>query len=66
MRIGRVKIPPLQLLLVFVPLSIGLELAHASPVWVFVTACLAIIPLAGLMGMATEHLAARVGAGLRV
>ena len=37
---------------------------HARPRWIFVTSCLAIIPLAGLMGKATEHLAERVGEGI--
>jgi Ca2+:H+ antiporter len=53
----------LNWLLVFVPIAIALEIAHASPVAVFATSCLAIIPLAGLMGKATEHLAEKVGEG---
>jgi Ca2+:H+ antiporter len=44
-----------------VPLSIGLGLAHASPTLVFVVSCLAILPLAGFMGEATEHLTAQAG-----
>ncbi len=52
------------LLLVFVPVSLVLGMRHASPTWVFVTACLAILPLAGLMGEATEHLAHRTGPGI--
>jgi Ca2+:H+ antiporter len=56
--------PSLNWLLVFVPLGVVLELAHAAPTWVFVVSCLAVIPLAGWMGKATEHLAERVGAGL--
>ena len=44
-------------MLVFVPASFWLGLTHASPVAVFVVSCLAILPLAGLMGEATEHLA---------
>ena len=51
-------------LLVFVPASLGLGLAHASPVAVFVVSCLAIVPLAGIMGEATESLAHRAGPGL--
>lgn len=53
-----------RLLLVFVPVSIYLGLTHASPTWVFVVSCLAILPLAGLMGEATEHLTHHVGPGL--
>src|SRR5207249_3421426 len=56
--------PSLNWLLVFVPVATGLELAHASPTAIFVTACLAVVPLAGWMGKATEHLSERVGAGI--
>ena len=48
-------------LLVFVPISIGLHLAHQDPVWVFATSCLAIVPLAKSMGLATEALSAKAG-----
>jgi Ca2+:H+ antiporter len=51
-------------MLVFVPASVGLGLAHASPTAVFVVSCLAILPLAGLMGEATEHLAHHTGPGV--
>lgn len=54
----------LNLLLVFVPVAALLEWTHASPTWVFATSALAIIPLAGLMGKATEHLAERLGEGI--
>ncbi len=48
------------LLLLAVPLSLVLQHAfHASAVWVFITACLGVLPLAGYMGEATEHLAHR-------
>lgn len=59
----RFNIDVLDVLLVFVPVSLILHLLHIGPVWVFVTSALAIIPLAGLMGRATERLAERVGAG---
>ena len=39
---------------VFVPVSFWLGLTHASPVAVFAVSCLAILPLAGIMGEATE------------
>jgi Ca2+:H+ antiporter len=64
MKIGRFEIERLLLLLVFVPLSVILEFVHTDPVWIFVSSALAIIPLAGLMGKATEHLAEKLGAGL--
>ena len=54
----------LRLLLVFVPVSCYLGLTHASATWVFVFACLAVLPLAGLMGEATEHLTHHVGPGI--
>jgi Ca2+:H+ antiporter len=61
---GLKRIDPLLLLLVFVPAALALELAHAAPMLVFAVSGLAIVPLAGLMGKATEHLSARLGAGL--
>jgi Ca2+:H+ antiporter len=64
MRIGSVEIDLLLLLLVFVPVAIVLEVMHADPIWSFAASALAIIPLAGLMGKATEHLAEHLGAGL--
>ncbi|MCA1818130.1 MAG: calcium/proton exchanger [Acidobacteria bacterium] len=57
--------PSLNWLLVFVPAAILLRFVPSfeNPTALFVVSCLAIIPLAGLMGRATEHLAERVGAG---
>jgi Ca2+:H+ antiporter len=54
----------LQLLLVFVPIAVLAEWLHWGPLAVFGCAGLAIVPLAGLMGRATEQLAARLGAGI--
>lgn len=54
----------LYLLLGLVPLALVLEWSHADPLLIFITSALAIIPLAGLMGEATENLAHHVGAGL--
>src|SRR2546425_12579771 len=54
----------LSLLLVFVPVAAYLEFTHAAGVYVFAAAALAIVPLAGLMGKATEHLASRLGEGI--
>ena len=51
-------------LLVFVPVAAFLEISHAGPVAIFVCSCIAIIPLAGWMGRATEHLAERTGEGI--
>ena len=46
------------------PVAAWLEWTHAGPVSVFIASCLAILPLAGLMGEATEQIAHRVGPGL--
>jgi len=54
----------LLVLLVFIPLAAAAEWLHWGAVQVFVFAALAIIPLAGLMGGATERLAHRFGAGV--
>ncbi len=54
----------LTALLLAVPVAIGLRLSDARPIWLFLASCLAIIPLAGLMGRATEQLAERLGPGL--
>ncbi len=64
MRLGKLEIEPLYSMLAFVPVAAGLELAHASPPWVFAASALAIIPLAGLMGRATENLTEHVGPGV--
>ena len=54
----------LNWLLIFVPIALGLELMHVNPMAIFVTSALAIIPLAGWMGRATEHLADKMGEGI--
>lgn len=53
--------PRLDWLLVFVPVAIVLELTHGAAVAIFAVSALAILPLAGLIGHATEDLAARSG-----
>ena len=53
----------LNIFLVFVPLPIIGTYLHWSPTIIFFTACLGIVPLAGLMGKSTEILGDRVGAG---
>ncbi len=54
----------LRLLLLAVPATIGLRLAGAGALWLFLGSAIAIIPLAGLMGEATEQLAERLGPGV--
>lgn len=51
----------LKYLLVFVPISIIAEFMHLSETLIFVLAALAIIPLAGLMGEATEEISFYTG-----
>ncbi len=53
--------PRLEWLLVFVPGAVVLEVVHASPLLIFGTSALAILPLAGMIGRGTEELAARSG-----
>ncbi|MBS2034012.1 calcium/proton exchanger [bacterium] len=54
----------LNWLLIFVPIAAVLNHLHAGPAAVFFASCLAIIPLAGIMGHATEILADRAGAAI--
>jgi Ca2+:H+ antiporter len=57
--------PSLNWLLIFLPITIWAE--HFRPDshrLIFFSSCLAIVPLAGLLGRATEHIAARAGEGL--
>jgi Ca2+:H+ antiporter len=51
----------LRWLLLLIPVAILVELAHWSEVLLFATSALAVIPLAGLMGEATEALAEKTG-----
>src|ERR1700749_1622369 len=55
----------LNWLLILVPVTIGLEFlrpdAHS---WIFLCACLSIVPLAGWLGTATEHIADHAGEGI--
>jgi Ca2+:H+ antiporter len=52
--------PSINWLLAFIPVSLIAELTH-QPLLTFVTAALAIVPLAGLIGRATDQLAICVG-----
>lgn len=60
---GLVK-QPLYWLLVAIPVAAVLHGLHSNEVAVFLVSCLAIIPLAGLMGRATESLAETLGSGV--
>lgn len=48
-------------LLIFVPIAVVAELAHWSPTLILISSALGMIPLAGLLGEATEELAAAMG-----
>src|SRR3954469_6883191 len=58
--------PSIDWLLVFVPAAFLLEYVPAwrYPTALFICAGLAIIPLAGIMGRATEHLSEHLGQGI--
>ena len=58
------KSSALYFLLIFVPIAVILELAHAEHMVLFIVAALGLIPLAKLIGDSTEHLAAYYGATL--
>jgi Ca2+:H+ antiporter len=59
----RELLTPLNALLVAVPAAVALKLFGVGGVWMFAAAALGIVPLAGLIGKATEALAARTGPG---
>lgn len=50
-----------RVLLLAVPAAVVANYTHQSPVLIFTLACLGVLPLAGFMGDATEHLSARTG-----
>ena len=57
--------PSLNWLLVCVPITIGLHyFGGESATAIFVFACISVIPLAGWMGKATEHLAEKTNEGI--
>jgi Ca2+:H+ antiporter len=51
----------LRYLLIFIPISIVCEFLKVDPSWMFFLSALAIVPLAGVMGEATEEIAAFSG-----
>ncbi len=48
-------------LLIFLPVAVLAELLHWPPLVIFGSSALAVVPLAGLLGEATEVLAAKIG-----
>lgn len=55
------RVEPLNWLLIAAPIALVLEWTHQHKVAIFIAGCVAIIPLAGLMGRATENLAEALG-----
>jgi Ca2+:H+ antiporter len=51
-------------LLLFVPVAFAVKFLHVGDLWLFITSAAAIIPLAKILGTATEELALRVGSGI--
>ncbi len=51
----------LHLLLLFMVAAVVVEVLHLPRLWLFITSSIAVIPLAGMIGKATEELAHRVG-----
>ena len=51
----------LYALLILAPIAVIAEHMHAKPIIVFALACLAILPLSGVLGHATEELAGHTG-----
>ena len=58
--------PSLDWLLIFVPIAIALRFIPSlnNATALFIVSCIAVIPLAGWMGRATEHLAEHLGQGI--
>ncbi|MBI3410619.1 MAG: calcium/proton exchanger [Planctomycetes bacterium] len=55
------RIEPFYWLLIALPVAVVLEVIHANELSIFLASGVAIIPLAGLMGRATENLADSMG-----
>lgn len=53
--IAIIKYSPLNIMLLFVPVSWALHFSHQSPTLVFIFSALAIVPLAALLGLGTEQ-----------
>jgi len=51
-------------MLLLIPVAIGLELAEADPLYIFIASAGAIIPLAGWMGRSTEWISEHLGSGV--
>lgn len=64
-RLGRTLVAKkLNLLLLAAPASWILRETHPESPWIFITAAVSLVPLAGMIGLATEQLAHRAGPAL--
>jgi Ca2+:H+ antiporter len=55
------KSSAIYFLLIFAPIAVALEVAHADHLVLFLVSAIALIPLAKLIGDSTEHLATHYG-----
>lgn len=58
------KFSPLNVLLVFLPISWALHFTHQSNTLIFATSALAVLPLAALLGFGTEQVAVRTSSAV--
>ncbi|MBC7475544.1 MAG: calcium/proton exchanger [Candidatus Sericytochromatia bacterium] len=64
-KIGSLLKPSLNWLLIFLPITIIMELIHfENHTIIFIFSCLSILPLAGWLGKATEHIAEKTSEGI--
>ena len=61
--LGAIVSSPINILLLVAPVSWYLAATSPASPWVFATAAVSLIPLAGLIGLGTEQLAARAEIG---
>ena len=57
----RVKRAASWLLYATIPIAIFLQVTHRNLIWLFIFACLAVLPLAAWIGASTEQLARKMG-----
>ena len=62
--INILKFSPLNVLLVFLPISWAMHFTHQSDAVVFTTSALAVLPLAALLGFGTEQVAIRTSSAV--
>lgn len=62
--INIIKFSPLNVLLVFLPISWAMHFTHQSDAVIFATSALAVLPLAALLGFGTEQVAVRTSSAV--